>query len=86
MEENKKEIILSLSENISLLIESSKKRQKEINYIIERLKNLNALVNASESDVPKELVKNWISETIEELLKMEDIDPEKIGKQSEYWG
>lgn len=80
MEENQKENVSSLSEKISLFIEAHKKRQKEINYIIERLKNLNAVVNASESDVPKALIKNWINETIEELLKMEDIDPKSIGK------
>jgi len=80
MEKTPAEIISELTKGITTLIDKNKKCQKEIIYAIERLKNLNAIVNSSKTDLPRELVKNWIDETITELLQMENINPEKIGK------
>lgn len=67
---------IMLNELISdyfLIIQNYNKRQGEIVYVLERFKNLGALVDASESDVPKELIISWLNETLGELLKMENI-------------
>jgi uncharacterized coiled-coil protein SlyX len=68
-------VLEGLHVQINNLVEAYKKRQREIAYMIERLKNLNALVNASESDIPKELLMNWLDETSIELVILEGLDP-----------
>jgi hypothetical protein len=77
------EAVTLLSQNITKLITAYDKRQKEVIYVIERLKNLSAIANLSDNDVPKDLIGDWINETIGELLIMEDIIPESITAQNE---
>ena len=71
-----------LSEGIKEIVEMYKKRSKEVSYLLKRLENLIALVNLSESNIPKELVKNWIDETLDELSKMENINPNRFKKEN----
>ena len=48
---------------------------------MERLQNLIALINLSNTDIPQEIVKTWVDETLAELMKMEGIDPPKNKKE-----
>jgi hypothetical protein len=80
---NYSEAVTLLSQNITKLITAYDKRQNEVIYVIERLKNLSAVANLSDADVPKNLIVDWINETIAELLIMEDIIPESIKAQNE---